>query len=145
MRKLMSAAVLVVAVCAAVIGTSAFTAPAPAAATAAASCYASSCSGKNPDSTGCSSDARTIYRAPTSPIAYPHVELRYSPTCRAAWARAVDAETGVEFWVYNRGNGQQQISYYYGPGSYTNMVNDAGTTSHACFYLFGNKQCTPYY
>jgi hypothetical protein len=106
-------------------------------------CYANSCYGEDPDATGCSSDARTIYNAPDA--SGPRVQLRYSPTCRAAWARAIDAETGVQFWVYNRDNGQTQSNRFYSQSAHTRMVNDAGTESHACFYLYGIKQCTPYY
>jgi hypothetical protein len=71
--------------------------------------------------------------------------LRYSPTCRAAWAKVMEAEQGVEFWVATKNTGQQQINYSYGATAYTKMVNDASTTSHACFYLFDTKQCTGYY
>ncbi|MFD7454292.1 DUF2690 domain-containing protein [Kitasatospora sp. NPDC059827] len=49
-------------------------------ASAATSCYASSCNGLDPASTTCANDAITVSTNTT-------LELRYSPSCRAAWGR----------------------------------------------------------
>lgn len=63
-------------------------APTPA---SAATCYAGSCTGKDPRATGCDRDAtnlgaRNLYSSTGSQVG--KVELRYSQACRAAWARA---------------------------------------------------------
>ncbi|MFF4898122.1 DUF2690 domain-containing protein [Streptomyces sp. NPDC001068] len=118
-----------------------------ASASASAGCYASSCYGKDPDSTGCSNDAQMIDRVPASGSKY--VKLDYSPTCRAAWAKVVGADLDTEFWVATKNTGQEQVRYSYGAYGWTPMVNDAGTTSHACFYYYADdntsKWCTIYY
>lgn len=60
-------------------------------ASAAATCYGSTCAAKNPSTTGCSSDAYTVTsKSVTSIDAIKFtVQLRYSRTCRAFWARFV--------------------------------------------------------
>jgi hypothetical protein len=50
----------------------------------AASCYGNTCTGKDPVAMGCAGDARTIEQF----TAGFRVELRYSPRCDAAWAKA---------------------------------------------------------
>jgi hypothetical protein len=53
---------------------------------AAVKCEGKSCTGKNPQTTGCEKDAKTI--ATKSPGGGgPTVQLRYSKKCRSAWAR----------------------------------------------------------
>ncbi|WP_201394719.1 DUF2690 domain-containing protein [Ktedonobacter sp. SOSP1-52] len=59
-------------------------------AVAAASCYDTGCDGQNPISKGCVNDAQNIYIAPTSDLGgglRATLYLRYSQTCRAAWAQ----------------------------------------------------------
>ncbi|WP_329275940.1 DUF2690 domain-containing protein [Streptomyces sp. NBC_00691] len=102
-------------------------------ASAATSCYASSCEGLDPSTTVCQNDAKTV--ATTD---YPGVELRYSPTCRAAWARysrgaAFSMNVTVERW--NGSTGTERYRTYYsgnGAGVWTRMVNDAGLQARAC-------------
>lgn len=63
---------------------------APAApASAAPSCYGSSCEGLNPQSTSCVNDARTLLsrNAVTSSGNWGVLELRYSPSCYSNWVR----------------------------------------------------------
>jgi len=51
----------------------------------AVSCWGHWCSGQDPMATGCGADARTIaYR---DDIVGARLELRWSPTCKAGWAR----------------------------------------------------------
>ncbi|GIF49381.1 uncharacterized protein DUF2690 [Asanoa ferruginea] len=52
----------------------------------AASCWADSCNYLDPQTNGCSSDAGNIQAI--DPEGWYDVELRYSPSCYAAWARA---------------------------------------------------------
>jgi hypothetical protein len=51
----------------------------------AAACTYNGCSGKDPQTTGCSSDARNLSTMNTDYGDY--VELRYSPSCGAVWVR----------------------------------------------------------
>jgi hypothetical protein len=58
----------------------------------AASCRGASCTGQDPQNTGCSADGRDTYAFTQSVPGLPpagnlYVEERYSPTCQAAWAR----------------------------------------------------------
>ncbi|RME85159.1 MAG: DUF2690 domain-containing protein [Caldilineae bacterium] len=56
-------------------------------------CHGRSCRGKSPVRTGCNRDAVTIDIVPKPGTAsagyYQYVELKYSPTCDASWARVV--------------------------------------------------------
>ncbi|MFE5716686.1 DUF2690 domain-containing protein [Streptomyces sp. NPDC056501] len=96
-------------------------------ASAATSCYASTCQGKDPATTVCQSDARTVRTAAWG------VELRYSPTCRAAWARKT---SGASFDTVIRVHNSQGASagvYYGGNGTaYTAMVDDKDILAWAC-------------
>lgn len=58
-------------------------------ASAAPSCYGSSCEGRNPQSTNCVNDARTLLsrEARTSGSSWGILELRYSPKCYSNWTR----------------------------------------------------------
>lgn len=96
-------------------------------ASAATSCYGSSCTGLDPATTVCQTDARTVRTADWG------VELRYSPTCRAAWARKT---SGASFDTVIRVHNSQGASagvYYGGNGTaYTAMVNDKDILAWAC-------------
>ncbi|MFE1553222.1 DUF2690 domain-containing protein [Streptomyces sp. NPDC058718] len=96
-------------------------------ASAATSCYASQCHGLDPSTTVCQNDARTVRTAAWG------VELRYSPTCRAAWARKT---SGASFDTVIRVHNSQGASasvYYGGNGTaYTAMVDDKGILAWAC-------------
>jgi hypothetical protein len=72
----------------------------------AVSCYGDYCSGRDPESSGCSADAYTVAHARIAGT-YVNVELRWSPRCKTNWARtgwpgaynpnnlyAVQAQTG---------------------------------------------------
>ncbi|MFI9211321.1 DUF2690 domain-containing protein [Streptomyces sp. NPDC053253] len=96
-------------------------------ASAATSCYGSGCTGLDPATTVCQSDARTVRTADWG------VELRYSPSCRAAWARKTSggsADTVIR--VHNSQSAQFSV-YYPGNGTvYTAMVNDKDIKAWAC-------------
>lgn len=53
---------------------------------AAVSCYGDYCSGRDPMSTGCAADAYTV-ASTHIPGTWTSIELRWSPTCKANWAR----------------------------------------------------------
>ncbi|WP_405435357.1 YjfA family protein [Streptomyces avidinii] len=68
----------------ALLATGLLAAPTASAAAAAPSCVGSACNGKNPAGTTCQNDARTVAES-RDPMGA--MELRYSPSCRAAWGR----------------------------------------------------------
>ena len=96
------------------------------------------CDGKNPEtyyaSVG-SGSARCFYDAVTIYVAH-GAELRYSPYCRTAWARA--ESPGYLGYVtvesYNSSGRRKVYSTENAGRSYTLMVNDKGMTARACHY-----------
>jgi hypothetical protein len=100
----------------------------------AATCYASSCTFKDPQATGCAADAFTAKSAVRSGRT---VELRYSPTCRAAWARLRNGQIGDYFRVWSSGDPSFQGRISEGTSGYTKMVNDAGKFAWACTEYIG--------
>ncbi|GAB2575061.1 hypothetical protein GCM10027168_04980 [Streptomyces capparidis] len=61
----------------------------------AASCYGTSCDNKGPQATSCADDARTVKTVNNGDH---KVELRWSNTCMAGWARGTDIATGSEWY-----------------------------------------------
>lgn len=97
---------------------------------ATASCYASSCTGLDPAATTCQNDARTLLYGASGDTS---IELRYSPSCRATWARLTYSR-GTGFIEVKNSKGQYERASvtYTGSGKvYTRMVNDANITSFA--------------
>jgi len=103
-------------------------------ASAAASCYAERCQGLDPSSTNCNADGKTLAtRVSTKNVL---VRLRWSPTCRAAWARIDRASVGDRVRV------QRPLDYPIhdfeaatvtsGSSAYTRMINDLGLVAQAC-------------
>lgn len=109
----------------------------------AATCYASSCTGEYPDATGCAADAFTARSKTVAGRLL--LELRYSPTCRAAWGRirngipgeyvSIQSTTGYESW-HKIASGATS--------TFTRMVNDAGEKAYACTSS-GGGDCTATY
>ncbi|MFE6056064.1 DUF2690 domain-containing protein [Kitasatospora sp. NPDC056446] len=89
-------------------------------------CYGSSCDDKDPVDTGCSADAFTVDSASS---ALGTVELRYSPSCRANWARIYDTSYGQAFWVQSEHNYVQWHAK--GATGYSDMVDGSGP-ARAC-------------
>lgn len=70
-------------------------------ANASANCYASTCTGEQAETEGCSADAYTaetvkIYDLILTAQEDGYVQLRYSPTCRSTWAKVFWTPTGAE-------------------------------------------------
>lgn len=91
----------------------------------------------------CPYDAVTVKTASGGGYA---VELRYSHSCRTAWARS--ASEGY-FWVERKSPHRVEDAYP-DPTSdvapWTRMVNDAGLLSRACFhYPYGDDICSGWY
>jgi hypothetical protein len=61
---------------------------------AATSCYASTCTGKLAANTTCVSDGEVVEQANIGSIGY--VQLKYSPSCRATWARVIEDIAAVK-------------------------------------------------
>lgn len=148
---------------AAAFGATAFAAPAASAAPAWASNY---WTGKNPDTSGCTNDARTIYSRQLGDgnghVSSATIQLRYSPYCKAAWAKLVngwpaDPGSHVGCKVVVRREDGRAYSAVVDPGdtsAYTLMVDDdqthntlyASRAEGSCDsgnYVYTNS--TPYY
>ncbi|MGW7446643.1 DUF2690 domain-containing protein [Kitasatospora sp. NPDC054795] len=91
-----------------------------------AGCYGSSCNGLDPVDMGCSPDAYTVESVAST---LGTIELRYSPSCRANWARISGASNGQEFYVYN----ESRVVWWHAIGStgYGDMVDGSGK-ARAC-------------
>ncbi|MER7848695.1 DUF2690 domain-containing protein [Kitasatospora sp. NPDC096077] len=107
-------------------------------ASAATSCYASSCTGLDPSTTICQNDAKTVdYTAPDG-----DAELRYSPTCRAAWARAIAGGGRVPATIQIENTNHETFTAL-NTGDhtvYTRMVNDKDIQARASFHYANNTQ-----
>lgn len=108
---------------------------------ASTSCSGSRCDGRNPANTTCADDARTVAEG-SGPIA--GVELRYSPSCRAAWGRfVISAPAGSKIQIKNDQGTQYTTS---GSGHFWSvMVNDKDVKAWACGTWSGNVDCTHSY
>ncbi|MCK7622450.1 YjfA family protein [Streptomyces sp. RS10V-4] len=106
-------------------------------------CHGSSCNGLNPARTTCANDARTVAEG-SGPITA--MELRYSPSCRAAWGRfVINAPSGSKIQIKNaQGKGKQYTTY--GSGRFFSvMVNDQDVKAWACGMWGKNVDCTHSY
>ncbi|MGW2863243.1 DUF2690 domain-containing protein [Streptomyces sp. SDr-06] len=106
-------------------------------ASAATSCYGSSCNGLDPNKTTCANDAKTVEVGNGSG----NIQLRYSPSCRAAWAR-LQTSRGPGSIEVNNDRGDRYTASVPRSGSvnvYTRMVNDKGITSNAIYTYNGGK------
>jgi hypothetical protein len=112
----------------------------------AAGCYAQTCEGKWPDALGCDVDATTPVPPKTSPEGI-IVELRYSPTCRAAWGRIRNGIVGDRVRVHSSDGSNYAREITSGRTTFTLMVNDAGLLAWACVRaeITGTLTCTGKY
>lgn len=107
----------------------------------------------NPE-TSCGNSARTaksenLYNPYGGAIG--QIQLRYSPTCRTAWARIVNyfpdcGENNCSYASVTRNSDGYNLSRYGRSKTrttYTNQVNDKNVTSYAygCVIYGGNWQC----
>ena len=103
------------------------------------SCYASGCTGLNPSATRCQDDAETLMGSSSGDTS---LELRYSPSCRATWAR-ITYSRGTGYIRVKNSNGDSYTSSVNFTGSgtvYTRMVNDKDITSWAEYVWDGGNQ-----
>jgi hypothetical protein len=101
-------------------------------------CTGSGCLGKNPMLYTCSQDAQTVRSASREGAT---IQLRYSPSCRSAWAREVNGRVGDFLWVRNPRE-QETTHITSGTSAFTLMVSDSGVTAAACMTLLGETVFT---
>ncbi|MEU3570326.1 DUF2690 domain-containing protein [Kitasatospora sp. NPDC036755] len=102
-----------------------------------AGCYGPSCNGQDPVDMGCNTDAYTVGWTDS---AKGKIELRYSSSCRANWARISGTSVGQEFWVQNT-NGNIHGWSATGSTSFGNMV-DGSVEARACIETEDQPICT---
>jgi len=115
----------------------------------AASCYASSCTGLDPNATGCASSAITVYTVNhVGTWGTGVLELRFSLACASAWAKISDdgkANANNIIVSNNAGAWEASIVNQVGGSAYTDMVDDLGSIeSQACVHGPGSA-CTGWY
>jgi hypothetical protein len=116
----------------------------------AAGCYGADCTGYDPVAMGCSADATTVEEVDIQPgSSLPGgesavIQLRYSAKCGAAWARVLaNFTTGI--LVENNQSDYAEYKTVPNVFSWTDMVNDAGSSVHADACLGNhdiNNHCT---
>ncbi|MER5404834.1 XRE family transcriptional regulator [Streptomyces sp. NPDC002769] len=105
-------------------------------------CSGSDCTGKDPENMGCGGQLATT---PTSiTVGTTLVEVRYSKTCAAAWARITQAVAGDSVVVSAAGVPQQTGSVDTDTDAYTPMIAVKGAgEAKACVTLkSGQRGCT---
>ncbi|GAA3868183.1 XRE family transcriptional regulator [Streptomyces lacrimifluminis] len=106
-------------------------------------CSGAACTGKDPESMGCGGELAQTANSVT--VGTTLVEVRYSKTCRAAWARVTQAAPGDQVDVTASGAAKQTGTVDTDTDAYTPMVavKDAGDAT-ACVTLgaTGQKGCT---
>jgi hypothetical protein len=94
-----------------------------------ATCFGPTCSHKDPKATGCANDAKTLESVggPQGRV----LSLRYSPTCRAAWAKLEHGEVEDLIFINNDLGEQDGNEITSGTEAYTRMLNDKDTKAWA--------------
>ncbi|GAA3953252.1 XRE family transcriptional regulator [Streptomyces marokkonensis] len=107
-------------------------------------CSGDACTGKDPEIMGCGGDLVTT--AATATVGTAAVEVRYSKTCGAAWARVTQAAQGDEVQVSAGGENQQTgtVTGAADTVAYTPMVAvKSAAVAKACVTLAaGQEGCT---
>ncbi|MFB6891159.1 DUF2690 domain-containing protein [Kitasatospora sp. NPDC056327] len=101
--------------------------PAP----AVPACQALGCAHKDPKTTGCGGDARTLL---TTNVGKVVVYLRYSQKCQAAWAAITEGQPGDQA-IITTGSGETETALiHWGYDNYSWMVNaaDPAVTVRVC-------------
>ncbi|MFF3069139.1 DUF2690 domain-containing protein [Kitasatospora sp. NPDC057936] len=124
-------------------GAAATTGTARATAQATALCEAAGCVGKDPQASGCGSDATTIA---TANVRQMTVYVRYSRRCRTAWAKLTDATAGYRATITNSAGQSQTALVHWGYDAYSPMVDASQNDSRiqVCGEQPDNsRNCTP--
>ncbi|MFD4654087.1 DUF2690 domain-containing protein [Kitasatospora sp. NPDC058444] len=104
-------------------------------------CQAVGCAHKDPKTTGCGKDARTLQ---TQVIGKVVVYLRYSQTCRAAWAAITEGQP-KDYATITDSNGDSETALiHWGYDNYSSMLNaaDPTLTFQVCGYQSAGHDCT---
>jgi hypothetical protein len=108
----------------------------------AATCSGRTCGGKDPQTTGCSNDARTIFEISQLSV---RAQLRWSPTCQNYWVRGATPWSGTMDWVRIRGYVPENDTLYgdtvyagYNSWTWTTMV-PKGDWVEACVRYGGSS------
>lgn len=116
---------------------------------AATTCYEGGCNGQAAANTTCANDAEVIYSVNIyrASVLEGYLELKYSPSCRAAWARVISYLPNGS-WAQINSNYDPGLSEFCpggsvpGTGCNTTMIDDANPyTSYATggvYDSFGN-------
>ncbi|MGW1893500.1 DUF2690 domain-containing protein [Streptomyces sp. NPDC002004] len=104
-------------------------------------CFADSCTGQDPSDAGCAGDAWTAALTRADGV---YVELRYSDSCKAAWARISWGDVGDVARVVAAKGATRQNKVHYDTDVYSPMVAaDAPSDARACTLLVsGARGCT---
>lgn len=106
-------------------------------------CSGATCTGQDPENMGCGGELAQTANSVT--VGTTLVEVRYSKTCQAAWARITQAAPGDQVDVTASGSAKQTGAVDTDTDAYTPMVavKDAGDAT-ACVTLkaTGQKGCT---
>ncbi len=107
-------------------------------------CGGDSCTGKDAEAMGCGGDL-LVETTDSATVGTTQVELRYSKTCDAAWARITAAAQGDEVVVtVGRSRQTSAIEEAGDPIAYTPMVavKDAGDATACVTLASGQEGCT---
>jgi Protein of unknown function (DUF2690) len=138
-KKILAAIVLGVATPVSFLGS----APLANAATALSTCSGATCTGKPAASYTCVNDAEVIYSVNimNGSTVVGNIQLKYSPSCRATWARVISDlgfGSGAKIISSNSSLGFEGCNGIGGAGTgcNTDMMDDENLTSHAMGTVF---------
>ncbi|MBV6701958.1 DUF2690 domain-containing protein [Kitasatospora aureofaciens] len=94
--------------------------------TAPSGCLGVSCSGLDPKTTGCGTDAITLITANVQRMT---IHMRYSPHCRAAWAKITNATPGDAASITAAQGGHQTALVHWGYDAYSPMLDASASNS----------------
>lgn len=105
-------------------------------------CSGAGCTGKDPENMGCGGQLATTTTSVT--VGTTLVEVRYSKTCGAAWARITQAVVGDRVDVSSGSAAKQSAAVDTDTDAYTRMVavKDAGDAKACATLKSGQKGCT---
>ncbi|MFF4348082.1 XRE family transcriptional regulator [Streptomyces sp. NPDC001530] len=105
-------------------------------------CSGADCTGKDPENMGCGGELAKTTTSVT--VGRTLVEVRYSKTCGAAWARITQAAVGDQVEVSSGSAAKQTGSVDADTDAYTPMVavKDAGDATACATLKSGQKGCT---
>lgn len=107
-------------------------------------CAGASCTGKDAEAMGCTTDANAVTTAKTATVGTTVVEVRYSETCGAAWGRITQAAQGDRVEVAaGTAKENDSITTAGDTIAYTPMVavKDAGEATACATLASGQKGC----